>query len=72
MKGHHRVSIESILKMNLKVETSRFVCDTINMKNNFPEKEYVKRNPKKAKKIKSAVKQGLKEYGSALRRLAFS
>jgi len=42
------------------------------MKNNFSEKEYAKKNPKKAKKIKSAVKQGLKEYGSALKRLALS
>ena len=42
------------------------------MKNNLSEKEYSKKNPKKAKKIKSAVKQGLKEYDSALNRLALS
>ena len=73
MKDHHRPACtDSISKTKLKVETSVSVCDTIFMKNNFSEKEYAKKNPKKAKKIKSAVKQGLKEYGSALKRLALS
>lgn len=42
------------------------------MKNKFSEKQYIKKNPKKAKKITETVKKSVKEYGSTLRRLAIS
>ncbi len=37
---------------------------------NYKPAQYEKKNPKKAKVIKKAVKRGLKEYAEVFRRLA--
>lgn len=42
------------------------------IKSTFSEKNYVKKNPKKAIIIKKAVKRGIKEYAETFRRLATS
>lgn len=40
------------------------------LKANFSAKEYIKKNPLKAKVIKKAVKRGIKEYEETFKRLA--